>query len=508
MKILTSLPSNKDFFDTYAPLSGKIIWAGIFAQVVSGLTELGIIYTGCKQALSPLNLGAWEHLISAAVAIIGTATIEVGLRQTFPKAIDSILHARWKGLHLPISIFVWLLSIALMATSGILSFKNSKVIVENFTPEAESQTNHLADSIYQVEQTGFGTSFKQDSLLIEKTFKSKIDVTTVSFDKKIDSQERAIVGYENKEARTNRSYATRKDNVRQNIADLEAAKADTLAILEMNKANQLMALNTNTQTALSQAKNNHLKAVTRVVNSNKQAETDRNNLVNNYGGGLGWFTVVCLFLFSVSVILNRIYRKGAGIEEKVQIEAYDFRPSALREWWSSIQERTNYLLHNKVKSFADATPPAPLPVQPGVLYDLTETMQHVTIQLQLNTNEDGNNVIVLDTKQPGIERFTQHRQIGFQMQNKSNISSDLYSPRTTNHETTKKDAKNSFETVDLRQAKQRLKRYKKRLGGQQQKAIKQQQATGKVLKRTAHAIKNNEQWVAYWEDVINTLTNG
>ncbi len=502
MKILRSLPSNKDFFDTYAPLSRNIKGVGVFAQLVSGVTELGIIYTGMLHALKPLDLGIWEPVLAAMVAVIGTATIELGLRQAFPKAIDSILHNRWTGLHLPISIFVWLLSFVLMVTSGLLSFKNSYVIVDNFTPEVIDQTTSEADSLYREVKANLQVQYKQDSIMIENIFRSKTEAATNSFNKKIESKLRAIVGYENREARTNHSYATRKDRIRQNIADLEAYKADSLAILATLKANDLFSLKTNYNKAMADTKTIHMEAVNQVVNDNKQAKTDREAIVNSYGGGLGWFTVVCLFLFAVSVILDRIYRKGAGIRENVMIEAYDFRPSALREWVASIRERINYLLHNKIKSFADQTPAAPLPPQPGAVYDMAEALQHVTLKLQLHQGSNTGKVISLETKQPETALLEPPRTMGFKKQKPLNSSCDLYSPRTTNHETTK----NSFETVDLRQAKQRLKRYKKRLGGHQQKAIKQQQATGKVVKRTVQAIKNNEQWVAYWEDVINNLS--
>ncbi|KAA3637511.1 MAG: hypothetical protein DWQ02_06665 [Bacteroidetes bacterium] len=504
MKILRSLPSNKDFFDTYAPLSRNISRAGIFAQLVSGMTELGIIYTGMLQAMKPLDLGVWESVLAAMVAVVGTVTIELGLRQAFPKAIDSILHTRWSGLHLPISVFVWLLSIVLMVTSGLLSFKNSYVIVDNFTPQVIDQTTAEADSIYREEETEVQALYKQDSLMIENTFRNKTEAITNSLNKKVESEERAIVGYENREARTNQSYATRKDRIRQNIANLEAAKADSLAILTTLKANDLFNLKTNYNESLAYVKTNHQTAVNQIVNDNKQAKLDREATVNSYGGGLGWFTVVCLFLFAVSVILDRIYRKGAGINESIQIEAYDFRPSALREWWSSIWERINYLLHNKIKSFADKTPAAPLPVQPGVVYDMAEAMQHVTVKLQLDQDNNTGKVISLETKQPESNFMEPTRTMGFKQQNPLNNSCDLYSPRTTKVETTK----NGFETVDLRQAKQRLKRYKKRLGSHQQKAIKQQQATGKVVKRTANAIENNKKWVEYWEDVISSLSKG
>ena len=502
MKILTSLPSNKEFFDTYAPLSGTITWAGIFAQLVSGLTEFGIIYTGSQHALDPLHLGVWTKFISLAVAILGTATIELGLRQTFPKAIDSILYSRWKDLHLPISFFVWLLSLVLLITSGLLSFKNSYVIVENFTPEVSLQTTHTIDSSYLSEQNKIRASYINDSLLIEKTSLTKQESTINSFDKKIASERQAIIGYENKEARTNKSYATRKDRIRQKIADLEADKAMEISQLTNEKNNTLVTLRSNNKKELAKVKENHTKEITKVDRVNKEAQSGRTALVNNYGGGLGWFTVVCLFIFAVSVILDRIYRKGAGIKETIQIESYDFRPSASKEWFYSIRERINYLMHHKVKLFADKTPAAPLPAQPGVVYDLSAALKHTEYKLQLVSNEKNEKVLNLNTKEPELSNTKQLRQMGFKQQKTATVSCDLYSPPNFENEPTK----NSYETVDLRLAKQRLKRYKKRLGSHQQKAIKQEKNLGKVYKRTSDAIANNQEWVSYWERVVQKLS--
>lgn len=508
MKILTSLPQDKQFFDTYAPLSKKINGAGMFAQVVSGLTEIGIIYTSCNQALAPLSLGMWGMVISMIVAFIATAVIEIGLRYTFPSAVDSILFKRWKGLHAPISVFVWLLAIVLMTTSGLLSFKNSSVIVDNFTPEVQNETTVLADSIFQSERLVYASAFRQDSAMIETTYQGQILALNTSYENKIKAKQQRIRGYESREARSDKSYASRKDRIRQDIANLEAEQADSLSSLTLAKSGELIALKKANKKALESIKQQHTKSVDKVNANNDKAANERIASVESYGGGLGWFTVVCLFLFSVSVILDRIYRKGAGITETVQIESYDFRLSAWTELLAAYKERFNYLLHDRIKSFADTTPPAPLPAQPGAVFDLAEALQHVTVKLSVNEEEEEEEkVIYINTKDP---TESEHRRIGFftkkQKEEQTKASCDLYSTPNTGDKNTKHEPNEAYETTDIREAKQRLKMYKKRLGSHKQKAIKQKKDKGVVCKRTQDAIDNNQSWVTHWEEQVSKLS--
>jgi hypothetical protein len=59
----------------------------------------------------------------------------------------------------------------------------------------------------------------------------------------------------------------------------------------------------------------------------------------------------------------------------------------------------------------------------------------------------------------------------------------------------------------MREAKQRLKRYKKRFGEHTQKAKVQQRKDGEVKTRTAEAITNNQIWVRHYEGILKNLTN-
>jgi hypothetical protein len=85
--------------------------------------------------------------------------------------------------------------------------------------------------------------------------------------------------------------------------------------------------------------------------------------------------------------------------------------------------------------------------------------------------------------------------------------SALYSTPHTRPHTATTHTKPTHETTESREAKQRLKQYKKRLGEHTQKAKAQQRKTGEVKARTAEAIANNETWVSHYEGILKSLTN-
>lgn len=518
MKILNTLPTDQAFYDQYAPLARRLRYAGHFAQLVSGATEIGIIYTAGLRALAPLHLDYWAYPIAGALALLGVIVIEGGLFESFPKAVDAVLYRRTDGLHLPITVFVWLLSLVLFTTSGLLSFKNSSVIVDQFTPAAEQVSTTAADSTRQAEAAQALAAYRSDSLLLAQQYQANSSALAESYAARIEAQRERLAGLERREARTGNSYATAKDRTRQAIADLQAERSAALAELASDQGAALQDRKQTYTAELAGVQQAHRQAVTEITSANEQAQAERTATVSTYGGGLGWFTVVCLFLFSVSVILDRIFRKGAGIGQKVMIENRDFAPS----WWqaalSAIWERWDYWVHSRITAFADRTPAPPLPAQPAPVYDLSEALQNIRVNVVVNMGEDEDEppTIVIDPKTPAGE--PQRRQIGFQhttnhgpQNSAANAGPFIRHEKTTNHEPPNHEKnpdqhpRNTHETPDLRHAKQQLKKYKKRLGSHQQKARIQQRKNGEVTERTLKAIDNNKAWVQHWTNEINKL---
>ena len=103
MKHLRTAPTETGFFETYAKLAKSITLSGVFAQIVSGLTEIGGIFAASYSALLPI-FPELALPIAGAVAIIGTAVLELGLRVLMPHTVDAVLYRRYSGLHLPMTI--------------------------------------------------------------------------------------------------------------------------------------------------------------------------------------------------------------------------------------------------------------------------------------------------------------------------------------------------------------------------------------------------------------------
>lgn len=411
MKNIKSLPKDKAFFNVYAPFVAAILKAGIFSQIISGLTEMGIIFTGAKKAFEPFGLGWIGLAIAGLVAAVAAATIEVGLKKATPVAVDSILYKRFSGLHTPITILVWLLVIVLAATSGVLSFKNSSVIVDNFTPQAQEQTTAAADSIKASDLSAFKATFKADSTSIAESAKSSLEAAKVATAAKIVAINEQIRAYESKEGRTGQSFISAKDRLRQERANVEAKAAQQLADITNQKASQLSAARESYKSSLQAITASHSATVADIQATNQMEATERQTTVQSHGLGLGWFTLVCLFVFFVSIVVDRLYHKGAGIDQTVQIDAYDFRPSAIVEAVAAVRERLNFALHSRIAKFADRTPAAPLPAKPASLYDMQKVLEGITLKLELQDNAKGK-VLYIDAKQPDGQP-AQPRQIGF-----------------------------------------------------------------------------------------------
>jgi len=510
MKHLNTAPINTGFFEVYAKLSKSIRASGIFAQVVSGLTEVGGIYTVAYSNLLPI-FPSLAMYMAGGIALIGTAVIELGLRVLAPHTVDAVLYRRFAGLHLPMTISIWLLTAILMATSGIISFSNSKVIVNEFTPPPDQETTNQADSIYQAKTDELAAAYSIDSAAIASRYASQISSAIKASEGQQKAARRELSNLYNKEKRTGQSFATAKDDARQKIADLEAASAEVVAGLEAAKSTDLAAAYTSYKLSIAKVEEAHQIATGEVKAANEESKAGRAATVAGYGSGLGWFTIVCLLIFSAAIILERIHRKGSGIQEKVELSQYDLNPSALVEAWAALRERWQYGLRSRIAAFAEKTPPAPLPTSTAELYDPTQAANiSVVLKIEKIADEGSERVIYIEPKR---------RQIGFQGTGKS--TSQPRKPNTntnTKTETSEHEhqagphtektpnscaVKGQEENPNLSDLTQRLKMYKKRLGKHTQKAQKLEKAGKDIPARTLNAIENNRQWVDHYTQLIN-----
>ena len=498
MKNLKSNPKNEGFFSTYINLIKTLKKAGYASQVVSALTEVGGIFAAAYMALLPI-IPPLAIYVAAIIAVIGTAVIELGLRQLLPHSVDSILYKRFNGLHLAMTIFIWSCTFILLAASGVLSFQNSKTIVEQVTPPPKQETTTTTDSIYNAQTASAKAQFSIDSAMIAERYESLIQANTTAYKGKIDAKHRAYRNLTKKENRTGSSYATKKDNIKASIAELRSERATKLAELESNRANELATLQSDFKNITGEARAERKEGIAEVKTANDMASNKRAKTVGTYGGGLAYFTIICLIVLIVSIVLDRIHVKGSEIEETVQLSQSDISPPVWRERLEAFRERQYNKALIKIEAYRAKTPPPPKPIAPAKIYDPTKLTGG---ELDIKTDDDDNEVLTI-----------QRRKIGFD--SPQNIGDVLYKPRKThepprthNHEPAPNapTKKRSYE-YDLRHLKQQLKKYKKRVGSHAQKAKQQANKRGEASQRTLDAISNNQKWVQHYEQLINEYKN-
>lgn len=444
MKIHFSLPKNEGFFNDYATLTPTLYKLGFLAQVISAFTEVGILYALIFDGLKGF-LPQYANYAAIAGALVGTAFLEVGLRQFLPYSARAILYRRFGGLHLVMSAFIFAVALGLLASSGYLSFRGSKDLVQAVGPAPKLESTAQADSLY-----------RQEAGAIESRYSGQQEASREKFAALVNVERLNLQKYEQREQRTGRSYAATKQRITAKIAALEAQAAEAVAALEAAKGEEL-----------GSAHRRLMVGREKVEAGNEEAKAQAAAKVGRYGAGLAYFTVVCLFVLVLSIALDEVHRKGAGIESQALPTQYDFSQGIAGEFWAMASEKWNYYARAFIRRLADATPEAPQPKEAPTLWEYT----------------------------PELKR----RQIGFKPGSSPENSCALYSTPKPDGGTPNE----AHETPDLREWKQRLKFYKKRLGGHEQKAMRYERKGEEIPKRTLEAIENNQQWVDHYAGLIN-----
>ena len=96
------------------------------------------------------------------------------------------------------------------------------------------------------------------------------------------------------------------------MADKEAEAAAQIAALQAAQANATEEARQRYREGIAKAEEAHGAATGEIKETNQAATGERAATVAAYGLGLGWFTIVCLLIFSAAVILERIHARGAG----------------------------------------------------------------------------------------------------------------------------------------------------------------------------------------------------
>jgi hypothetical protein len=396
MKFLQSLPGKEDFFKSYVRLTKSIGLAGIIAQIVSAATEVTILYALSHQAVAPI-LPAAAPYVAALVAVLGVVLIEGGLRVTAPQAADAVLHRRFDGLHLVMSVTTFAVVVLLGIASGWLSFTNSTAIVEGLSESRFEALRMEADTAAAARKSELAATWSADSAALDARHAAIIASAQLAADARAAAARTELENIERREARTGKSYATKKDAARAALAATLAEDAAALAALHSTRESEMLAARQAYREAVLAADARHGEALASI-----QAQQD--GTIAKYGGQLGYFTIVCLIVFFAATVLQRVHAKGSEVAEEVELSQYDVSPHWFINLREALAERFNYAVMSRIVAFANNTPPPPPPPNPHAVYDPTQ-IADTRARLEVEAPEDDEeDVIRIQPKR---------RQIGF-----------------------------------------------------------------------------------------------
>ncbi|TXF90449.1 hypothetical protein FUA23_06575 [Neolewinella aurantiaca] len=364
MKLFYNVPKSEDtqqFYTRYASLVPTLNKLGYLAQIVSALTEAGILYAVVYGSIVPF----WPDVApttAVAGSAVGTLFLELGLRKFVPFGARAIIHKRYKGWDGWITAFVLAVAAGLIVASGLLSFKGSGLLVESVAPPPETISTTATDSTATAE-TAAAVALLNDG---EAATRARYAALIKAVEQTATADLRQLTGrlrrLEDKEDRTGKSYVTRKAQTRADIDAATAARDKKVAELRTAEADAVAALQSSHRAKLETISKDKRQGRETIAASNDRARAATAARVANYGGGLAYFTLFCLSVFILSVIIQELHRAGAGIEEQIEPGAFDFEAGPFAAFAVAVSGRFNRFIYGLIHRIEQRTTDAPEPV--------------------------------------------------------------------------------------------------------------------------------------------------
>ena len=369
MKFQYSLPKDEAFFRDYAGLTPTLTKLGYLAQVLSAVTEFGLIYALVEASLKDFFPTA-APVAGLFGAVVGTAFLEVGLRKFIPYSVRAILYKRFAGLHLFVTTFIFAVTLGLLGASGYLSFQGSKELVKITAPQPKLASLAPVDSLAQVQREAVLRQYSADSLEVVQRFALPLSTAKEKHSAKLAQENLALKKWESRERAEGERYATQKATVKGRIAAIQAQQAEELASMETDKAQALGAALEARNKALGGIDAERAQQRRKLEGKNTQAEAHTAQQVERYGGGLAYFTLIAMGVLLLSIAIDEIHKKGSGIEEAALPNQYYFSQSIYGELMAMLSDKVNYHFRAFIRRKAASTPQAPAPEAAPELWDI------------------------------------------------------------------------------------------------------------------------------------------
>jgi hypothetical protein len=388
MKIFKSLPSanGTPFFERYAPLIHTLTKFGVIAQIITGLAEIGIIYSLIYPSVFDL-LPSQAHAITLTASLLAASILQIGLKTIFPYSVRVFLFKRFTGLDLPLSIFIMMLTASLLTVSILLSYKGSHDIVDVAIKPPSEKTTTATDSIRAATERQANSTFSTDSATIETKYKGKIEALTADYNSKASQADAKASQSRAASPQWSKELTGKANGIRNELKT-------KLATLEAEKATEIEAKAAERKAWINRALDRNDSELKQIQNDNKDAKTATEQRKGKYKNYVGYFTLFCYIFFLIAFILDEIYKKGAEIKETPTPHQRHFSPPLMSELLEAVKARIDTKLRTMIYKFADATKASPLPNALTPLYDY----EIVTPILKIETEPSEDKVIKLPSK--------------------------------------------------------------------------------------------------------------
>ena len=239
----------------------------------------------------------------------------------------------------------------------------------SYPPYPTLASSSASDKLADREGSLTKASWEKDEADVAGSYAARITATRTSTSGTIRRIQGRIDQLEAKERTSDHRYTSR-------IAELEREKAEALA----SRDEKVAGLTEEREAALTKVRDRYRgkldvietsKVSTRanVAQANEAAMVDHQLTVSHHGGGLAWFTVVCVIVLLVSIVVKELHHAGAGIEERVQPDAFTFEEGPLLSLYKALTARLRREVYCLVNWVERAIPDALPPVQSPVLWE-------------------------------------------------------------------------------------------------------------------------------------------
>lgn len=370
MKTFKSMPHETAFFDRYANLIHSLTKFATVAQWITGMAEIGIIYSLLYPSFSDL-FPSMANPLSITGSLFAASILQVGLKKVFPYSVRAILFKRFKGLDLAFSIAVFVLTIALLSVSVLLSYKGSHDIIDIAIAPPTEKTTVATDSTKAATERQANATFTTDSATIETKYLGKAEAIQSEYQSRIETAERQAANSRTASPAWSKELSAKANGIK---AELKTK----LATLQSDKASEIEAKATERKATINRATDKNDQATAQILSDNNESKTKTTERKGRYKNYVGYFTLFCYVFFLIAFILDEIYKKGAKIDETPMPHQRHFLPSLFAEWVEAIKARFDTWLRSKIYAYSDKTKASPLPNALNSLYDFkADTLKNV-----------------------------------------------------------------------------------------------------------------------------------